>query len=145
MTILVRECVSVRSRTGQWALSDYSGHEQLTLKDIDIVSKPARGTQVRMIFRVAEQANAGADSVRQAAADARNDGQRRCRLLLVENNDDVRDLADAMLQMAGYDVVAAHSGERALAILDGTQDVHLLFTDVMMPGRMIRAALGRAP
>ena len=103
---------------------------------LDIDSEPGRGTQVRMIFRVAEQADAGADTVRHAAADARDDGQGRCRILLVEDNDDVRDLAEAMLQMAGYDVVAAHSGERALAILDDAQDVVLLFTDVIMPGGM---------
>jgi CheY-like chemotaxis protein len=102
---------------------------------LDIDSEPGRGTQVRMIFRVADQAEGDADAGAPAQGPAA-DGKRRCRILVVEDNVDVRELAEAMLQMAEYDVVAAHSGERALEILDDDQGFDLLFTDVIMPGGM---------
>jgi PAS domain S-box-containing protein len=104
---------------------------------LDIDSEPGRGTQVRMVFRVADQPDtAGANAPQQGAADADSHGQRRCNILVVEDNDDVRELAGAMLQMAGYDVVAVASGERALEILDDAGPFDLLFTDVIMPGGM---------
>lgn len=102
---------------------------------LDIDSEPGRGTQVRMIFRVADQAGGAADAGATAQEPGADD-KRRCRILLVEDNIDVRELAEAMLQMAEYDVVAAPSGERALEILDADQGFDLLFTDVIMPGGM---------
>jgi DNA-binding NtrC family response regulator len=47
----------------------------------------------------------------------------------------VRDLTRAILRRQGYEVVQATNGEEALAVLDGRPEpVHLLLTDVIMPG-----------
>ena len=70
------------------------------------------------------------------AATSAQGPRRRRRILVVEDNDDVRELAEAMLEMADYEVVAAPSGERALGILENGERVDLLFTDVIMPGGM---------
>jgi CheY-like chemotaxis protein len=62
-------------------------------------------------------------------------GSKPC-VLVVEDNDDVRELAESVLGMAGYAVLAAASGEQALALLHEGARVDLLFTDVIMPGGM---------
>jgi len=105
---------------------------------LDIDSEPGKGTQVRMVFRTAEAAAEGHDA---APAGPRDDAPeqtrpRPCRILVVEDNDDVRELAEAMLAMAGYEVLSAPSGERALGLLENGEPADLLFTDVIMPGGM---------
>lgn len=114
------------------------GFVQQSHGKLDIESAPGEGTQVRMVFRVAEQA---ANDAAAALAEGRDGApgeaqQRRCRILVVEDNDDVRELAEAVLAMAGYDVVSAPSGERALGMLENGEHIDLLFTDVIMPGGM---------
>jgi two-component system, cell cycle sensor histidine kinase and response regulator CckA len=56
-------------------------------------------------------------------------------ILLVEDEDDVRELTQMVLSERGYHVIEAHSPAEAerLAGNDGT-DIHLLLTDVVMPG-----------
>jgi len=56
-------------------------------------------------------------------------------ILIVEDEEFLRELAGRMLQMAGYTVLTASDGEEALQLL-GRYDspVHLVLTDVVMPG-----------
>jgi len=56
-------------------------------------------------------------------------------ILVVEDEEFLRELAARMLQMAGYTVLTASDGEEALQLL-GRYDspVHLVLTDVVMPG-----------
>lgn len=62
-------------------------------------------------------------------------------ILVVEDNDAVREVAVAALQAHGYRVLQAANGEEALQqVKDLEEPVHLLLTDVVMPG-MSGAAL----
>jgi DNA-binding NtrC family response regulator len=55
-------------------------------------------------------------------------------VLLVEDDDAIRELAGRVLRTSGYEVVQARNGRDALTIEAGHRgDVHLLLTDVMMP------------
>jgi CheY-like chemotaxis protein len=54
-------------------------------------------------------------------------------VLLVEDNDQVREFAESLLADLDYRVVSAASAETALEAL-AANEVDLLFTDVMMPG-----------
>jgi PAS domain S-box-containing protein len=107
---------------------------------LEIDSKPGEGTTVRMIFPVADSgADLNPSSVKQQEAppSALEDmaGAKPC-VLVVEDNDDVRELAESVLTMAGYAVRSAASGEQALALIGQGGRVDLLFTDVIMPGGM---------
>lgn len=55
------------------------------------------------------------------------------RILLVEDEMLVRELALEDLAEAGFDVSPASDGDRAMAILEEDQAFDLLFTDIKMP------------
>ncbi|MEZ4614943.1 MAG: response regulator [Caldilineaceae bacterium] len=56
-------------------------------------------------------------------------------ILLVEDDDMVRNLAQAALRWYGYNIVATENGDQAIAICQHTTDrIHLLLTDIVMPG-----------
>lgn len=86
---------------------------------------------------------AGANEMRDTqehASDASKAGTEL--ILLVEDNEDVRETAAAQLASLGYQVIEAANGDAALAILERCESpVELLFTDVVMPGSMNGYAL----
>ncbi|HET9572232.1 MAG TPA: ATP-binding protein, partial [Methyloceanibacter sp.] len=57
-------------------------------------------------------------------------------ILLVEDNDGVRDYAIEVLEQLGYCVLAASNANEALRLLSDGKHVDLLFTDVVLPGAM---------
>ena len=107
------------------------GFVQQSRGRLEIDSTPGKGTTVRMVFPVDGAQDGEADADAQAATESA-----KARILVVEDNEDVRELAETMLESAGYAVVSAPSGEQALDLLDGGGAVDLVFTDVMMPGGM---------
>jgi CheY-like chemotaxis protein len=99
---------------------------------LELDSKPGEGTKVTMIFPIADNAPAPRDEAPSGDAAA---ARKPC-VLVVEDNDDVRELAEQVLGMEGYAVQSAASGEQAMDLLRGGAAVDLLFTDVIMPGGM---------
>lgn len=57
-------------------------------------------------------------------------------ILVVDDNDGVRELACVILQSAGYQVTSAASGDEALFEIAADRAIGLLLTDIMMPGRL---------
>lgn len=59
-------------------------------------------------------------------------------ILIVEDDRDVRELAIAVLEDAGYRVLEAASGDEAHRLLLAHPDlrIDLLFTDIVMPGQI---------
>jgi two-component system, cell cycle sensor histidine kinase and response regulator CckA len=56
------------------------------------------------------------------------------RILVVDDEDAIRELARRILTREGYEVIAASGGEEALTLLaDRDEQVDLLLTDVIMP------------
>jgi CheY-like chemotaxis protein len=56
------------------------------------------------------------------------------RILVVDDDPDVREFAVWALAEAGYEVVPAADGAAALRIIESDERIDLLFTDVVMPG-----------
>ena len=98
---------------------------------ISLDTAPGRGTTVRIYLPAAtggEQPTAPEPRV--VTEDSGNET-----LLLVEDNDSVRELATRALRRRGYVVHAARSGEEAIEwTRDGRLKPDLLITDVVMPG-----------
>ncbi len=63
------------------------------------------------------------------------------RILVVEDNPDVRLLTVAVLQNLGYDVLEAEDAESALALFGENAAIDLLLSDVVLPGEMNGPAL----
>ena len=73
-------------------------------------------------------------------------------VLLVEDEDMVRHVAERALVRHGYDVVTAANGEEGLQLLTSRDDIDLLVSDVVMPvmdgpslGRQARALYPQLP
>jgi CheY-like chemotaxis protein len=64
-------------------------------------------------------------------------------ILVVEDDEDVRDIAVLGLGDAGYRVLVAASGDLALPMIAGDHRIDLLFSDVVMPGALNGFALAR--
>src|SRR5436309_13144950 len=56
------------------------------------------------------------------------------KVLIVDDEEVLRDVLETVLRREGFDTVLAASGEEALSVLDGDADVDLIILDVMLPG-----------
>jgi DNA-binding NtrC family response regulator len=56
------------------------------------------------------------------------------RILIVDDEEVLRDVLDAVLHREGFDVAMAASGEEALSVLDADDAVDLVILDIMLPG-----------
>ncbi|MBB6244469.1 PAS domain-containing sensor histidine kinase [Rhodanobacter sp. MP1X3] len=65
-------------------------------------------------------------------------------ILVVEDDDDVREIASNMLRELGYMVFEANRGRSALTVIDSGAPIDLVFTDVIMPGDIGGIDLARA-
>ena len=57
-------------------------------------------------------------------------------ILVVEDNEGVRLTVVEVLEQSGYTVLTAEDGDRAMLALEGGLQPDLIFTDVVMPGRL---------
>ncbi len=64
-------------------------------------------------------------------------------VLVVEDDDEVREVAVSMLTELGYRVVKARDAASALVVVDSGIPIDLIFTDVMMPGMLRSPDLAR--
>ena len=65
------------------------------------------------------------------------------RILVVDDNDALRENLAEALQLEGYDVDVAPSGDVALARLEADPSIAVVLLDLMMPGMDGRQVLGR--
>jgi CheY-like chemotaxis protein len=60
--------------------------------------------------------------------------RRTAKILVVDDDLDVLELAVAVLEMGGFEPMPAAAPATALAALEGDGEIELLFTDIVMPG-----------
>jgi len=109
-------------------------------------SEPDQGTVFKIYLPISEEM----DALSKPASPMPENLNGTETILLVEDNEIVRNLAKIILQNQGYTVLAAENGDKALALLDQhVGPIHLLLTDVIMPGMagkdMIERISGRFP
>jgi signal transduction histidine kinase len=96
---------------------------------IDVQSREGKGTTFRITFPALLEAPAVAEPV-VASVPA---GGRSVRILLVDDDDLVRDMLQTALSSAGHDVSASADGAHALAAL-ARERFDLVITDLSLPG-----------
>jgi two-component system, cell cycle sensor histidine kinase and response regulator CckA len=107
---------------------------------IDVASEPGRGTTFTIYFPRHE----GSDPVGTGSGGWEAFGGEET-ILLVEDEEQVRELARRVLERVGYTVLAAADSETAIALADRhAGHIHLLVADMMLPqsgGREVAARL----
>ena len=98
---------------------------------LEVESAPGAGTTFRVSFP--RHASGVFPAVRETAATQESISGGAERVLVVEDNPQIRDLFARMLERLGYRVTAVGSAEDALA-LEREPEFELLLTDVMLPG-----------
>src|SRR6202521_4520851 len=61
-------------------------------------------------------------------------GPRSMRILIVDDEEVLRDVLDVVLRREGFEVAMASSGEEALSVLDQDENIDLVILDIMLPG-----------
>jgi signal transduction histidine kinase len=122
-------------------LSQVYGFVKQSMGHVKIYSEPGEGTTVhiylpRLIGEVAVDQEVAAGSI------PSGDGSEI--VLLVEDDEAVRELNAGMLRELNYAVIEAEHGDKALQILRVVPNIRVLFTDVGLPGGMNGRQLAEA-
>ena len=101
---------------------------------IDVWSEPGQGSRFQIYLPQATQA-AEADRAQAPAPASSAPPLGARRILVVEDQDEVRGFATDVLRSSGYQVMEASSGDEATRLFaDGGGPIHLLLTDVVLHG-----------
>jgi PAS domain S-box-containing protein len=112
-------------------LSSVYGFVKQSGGHVKIYSEPGQGTTVKLYLpRLA------AEPISDASAEPRVLPERAAHetILLVEDDEDVREHSEEILSELGYRVLSARDGTTALSLLETAPEIRLLFTDVGLPG-----------
>ena len=114
-------------------LSQVYGFARQSAGHVRIYSEIGEGTTVK-IYLPRSVSDTRNPTVGQANKLSRSTGAET--ILVVEDDDELRQYATDVLKELGYHVMSASSGAAALATLNGSHQIDLLLTDVVMPGGM---------
>jgi signal transduction histidine kinase len=114
-------------------LSQVYGFVKQSGGHITIESAPGAGTTVQLYLA---RANAVDTPAAKQQKDVQTANDQSETVLVVEDNDEVREMAIATISDLGYRVLTARNGPAALDLLHKDERIDLLFSDVVMPGGM---------
>jgi PleD family two-component response regulator len=97
-----------------------------------IYSELGHGTTFNLYFPRVDGAASGHSAKNKSTADP----EARETILVVEDDERVRQLTITRLKLIGYQVLEASDGPKALDLLTKRHPVDLVFTDLVMPGGM---------
>lgn len=105
---------------------------------VSIYSEPGDGTTVRMYLPRSTEPETVPP---RKSSDEPVGGSET--ILVVEDDEEVRDTVVSMLSDLGYKVVKAKDADSALTLVESGLSIDLLFTDVVMPGKLRSTDLAR--
>lgn len=111
---------------------------------VTVASAVAEGTTVTMYLPKVSVAPIEAKEVPQLKIDAAEPGLQHSVILVVDDENSIRQMAADALREKGYVVIEAGSGDEGMAIVQDHPEIDLIFTDVRMPGRRDGFALAEA-
>jgi CheY-like chemotaxis protein len=98
---------------------------------VAIYSTPGKGTTVGLYFPKAEATPRVSHTSPSTKEFSLGDGER---ILVVEDNDAVREATVNRLRSLSYDVLEVRTGVEAIKLLETGKPVALVFADIVMPG-----------
>jgi signal transduction histidine kinase/CheY-like chemotaxis protein len=124
-------------------LSQVFGFVKQSSGHVKIYSEIGRGTTIKLYLpRYSGHDPEAPDRV--AGAATVPGGQAQEIILVVEDDDRVRQMSVDALRELGYTVIQAGNGDQAIERLTGHPNIALLFTDIVMPGMTGRQLADRA-
>ena len=114
-------------------LSQVYGFARQSGGHISIQSVAGEGTIVRLYLPWTEPVKA---LVSNEPAKTATTEEGLSKVLVVEDNDELREVATQLVEELGYSVCSASTGAEAMATLAQDPKIDILFTDVLMPGGM---------
>jgi PAS domain S-box-containing protein len=126
--------------TAEDAKAEEPKAEEISVEEVKPAPKPQRLTGWKTIVPLAPPSPKpiirDAVPAMNGAADrpVKAEENRKTKILVVEDQEDVRAVASGFLADFGYEVVEAPDGIVALRLLAEESDIDLMFTDVVMPG-----------
>lgn len=111
-------------------LSQVYGFVKQSGGHVKIYSEPGEGTTVKVYLPRLTAAHWDEDEADEVAPPSRGEHT----ILVVEDDDDVRQHSVEVLRELGYRVLEARDGPAALRVLERHAGIELLFTDVVLPG-----------
>src|SRR4029077_908231 len=114
-------------------LSQVYGFAKESGGHVNIYSEIGRGTTVRLYLPKSIDSDLKLDMQPLALPGIASDGET---VLVVEDDESVLTMATETLMDLGYHVLLAHDGREALRIVNGSEKVDVLFSDIVMPGGM---------
>jgi CheY-like chemotaxis protein len=115
-------------------LSQVYGFMRQSGGQVTIESSPGAGTSVRLYLPLTEARPPAVEPL--AAIHPSLNRLRARRVLVVEDDGEVREMVVEMLEHLGYSAIVAESGRQALAMLDQGAAVDVVVSDVLMPDGM---------
>src|SRR5207249_2841417 len=98
---------------------------------VTVYSEVGHGTTVNIYL---PQASGATSDVETATADAESEGRCSETILVVEDDDGVRNLTVTRLKTLGFKIHESPDGASAIKLLESGLKVDLLFSDLVMPG-----------
>jgi PAS domain S-box-containing protein len=114
-------------------LSMVYGFAAQSMGRVDIESNPGKGTTVTLCLPRAEIIQR---HIEDKMADLREIQEGSDRIMVVEDDPDVRQFIVNALKRLGYSVVSAENGPQAMVVATEADKIDLLISDVVLPGGM---------
>jgi PAS domain S-box-containing protein len=114
-------------------LSQVYGFVKQSRGHVKIYSEVGEGTTIKLYL---PRHHSDADIEQEAVVHAITRGRRSETILIVEDDEDVRNYSSQTLRELGYSVLEAPHARAALQIIDAHPDIAVIFTDVGLPGGM---------
>jgi PAS domain S-box-containing protein len=119
-------------------LSMVYGFVKQSAGHVKIYSEVGEGTTVKLYLPRSVQAQDVLVDTRQVQVKGGSET-----ILVVEDDEDVREIAVSLLSELGYQVLTARDAASALTVVESGVPIDLLFTDVVMPGPLRSPELAR--
>jgi PAS domain S-box-containing protein len=97
------------------------------------VKQSGGGIEIQSVERQGTTINLYLPAIDEVSAESINPKDTTEKVLVVDDEPDVMDVAAALFRSIGYEVYTANNGFDALEILQRSTDIDVLFSDVMMP------------